>query len=158
MTGPGGDADAAPPGPPVPPGVWVAVDVGTVRVGVARSDPRGVLALPVTTLARDRRRGRDLDQLAALVAEYEAVGVVIGLPRTLANREGGSAGMAREYGEALLPRIAPVPVHYLDERLTTVSAQRRLAEVGVRGRSGRAVIDQAAAVELLQLWLEIGPP
>src|SRR3954465_14001126 len=80
------------------PGIWFGVDVGTVRVGVARSDPNGVLAVPVRTLARDARTGRDLDELAALVAEYEAAGVVIGLPRTLAGREGASAGMARDYG------------------------------------------------------------
>lgn len=138
------------------PGVWFAVDVGTVRVGVARSDPMGVLAVPVTTLRRDPRADRDIAELAGLVAEYEAVGVVVGLPRTLANREGRSAGMARAYGEALGPRIDPVPVHYLDERLTTVSAARKLADGGVRGRAGRAVIDQAAAVELLQHWLELG--
>jgi len=138
-----------------PAGIWVGVDVGTVRVGVARSDPLGVLAVPVRTLARDARTGRDLDELAALVAEYEAVGVVVGLPRTLAGREGGSAEMARNYGAALAPRVAPVAVRFVDERLTTVSAQRKLREGGVKGRAGRAVIDQAAAVELLQHWLDL---
>jgi putative Holliday junction resolvase len=135
-------------------GIWFGVDVGTVRVGVARSDPMGVLAVPVVTLARDARTNRDLDELAALVAEYEAVGVVIGLPRTLAGREGSSAQMARNYGDTLAARIAPLPVQYVDERLTTVSAQRKLAQGGVRGRAGRAVVDQAAAVELLQHWLD----
>lgn len=138
------------------PGVWFAVDVGTVRVGVARSDPLGVLAVPVTTLRRDPRGDRDVADLAALVAEYEAVGVIVGLPRTLANREGRSAEMARSYGDLLAARVDPVPVRYLDERLTTVSAARKLADGGVRGRAGRAVIDQAAAVELLQHWLELG--
>jgi putative Holliday junction resolvase len=137
-------------------GTWIAVDVGSVRVGIARSDPRGVLAVPVVTLARDPVKSRDLAELAALVAEYEAVGVVVGLPRTLAGREGQAAQLAREYGAALAERIAPVPVEYLDERLTTVSAQRKLAEGGVRGRAGRAVVDQVAAVELLQQWLDRG--
>lgn len=136
-------------------GIWLAVDVGTVRVGVARSDPRGVLAVPVRTLRRDPRTDRDLDELAELVGEYEAVGVVVGLPRTLAGREGAAAELAREYGGRLTARIAPVPVHYLDERLTTVSAQRKLQHGGIRGPAGRAVIDQAAAVELLQHWLEL---
>ena len=122
---------------------------------MARSDPRGVLAVPVRTLRRDARTDRDLAELADLVAEYEAVGVVVGLPRTLAGREGPAAELAREYGAALAARIAPVPVHYLDERLTTVSAQRKLQHGGIRGRAGRAVIDQAAAVELLQQWLEL---
>jgi putative Holliday junction resolvase len=137
------------------PGIWFGVDVGTVRVGVARTDPQGLLAVPVTTLTRDLRTDLDLDQLAALVAEYEAAGVVVGLPRTLRDREGTSAGIAREYGEKLATRIAPLPVEYVDERLTTVSAQRKLAQGGVRGRAGRAVIDQAAAVDLLQHWLDL---
>jgi putative holliday junction resolvase len=133
----------------------LAVDVGSVRVGVARSDPRGVLATPLVTLKRDAARDRDIAELAALVREHDAVGVVVGLPRTLANREGAAAAMAREYGVALAAVIAPTPVHYLDERLTTVSAERKLSRGGVRGVARRAVIDQAAAVELLQHWLEI---
>jgi putative Holliday junction resolvase len=138
--------------------VWLGVDVGTVRVGVARTDPRGVLAVPVVTLARDANSNRDLTELAGLVAEYEAVGVVVGLPRTLSGREGPAAALAREYGGALAARIAPVPVEYVDERLTTVSAQRKLTEGGIRGRAGRAVVDQAAAVELLQHWLNLRQP
>jgi putative holliday junction resolvase len=136
-------------------GIWFAVDVGSVRVGVARSDPRGVLAVPVSTLARDQKSDRDIAELAALIADYEAVGVVVGLPRTLADREGAAAEMARDYGAKLAARVAPVPVEFVDERLTTVSAQRKLSEGGVRGRAGRAVIDQAAAVELLQHWLDL---
>jgi len=139
---------------PEGPGIWFGVDVGTVRVGVARCDPQGTLAVPVTTLARDPRTDRDVTELAALVEEYEAVGVVVGLPRTLANREGAAAGLARDYGSRLAAAIAPKPVEYVDERLTTVSAQRKLHEGGVRGRAGRAVIDQLAAVELLQHWLD----
>jgi putative Holliday junction resolvase len=136
------------------PGVWIAVDVGTVRIGVARSDPRGVLAVPVTTLARSPSDDRDIAELAGLVAQYEAAGVVVGLPRTLGGREGQAAQLAREYGARLAARIAPVTVRYVDERLTTVSAQRKLHQGGVRGPAGRAVIDQAAAVELLQHWLD----
>jgi len=139
---------------PEGPGIWFGVDVGSVRVGVARCDPQGTLAVPVTTLARDARTDRDIAELAALVAEYEAVGVVVGLPRTLANHEGAAAGLARDYGGRVAAAIAPKPVEYVDERLTTVSAQRKLHEGGVRGRAGRAVIDQLAAVELLQHWLD----
>jgi putative Holliday junction resolvase len=136
-------------------GVWLGVDVGTVRVGVARSDPAGILATPLATLARDASGGKDVADLAALVAEHEAVGVVLGLPRTLRGREGPSAAMARDYGAALAAHITPVPVEFVDERLTTVSAQRKLHEGGLRGsRATRAVIDQAAAVELLQHWLD----
>ncbi|HEX8081753.1 MAG TPA: Holliday junction resolvase RuvX [Jatrophihabitans sp.] len=135
-------------------GVWFGVDVGSVRVGVARSDPRGVLAVPVATLRRDPRLGADLDELSALLTEHEAVGVVIGLPRTLAGRAGPAVREARLYGQALAARIAPRPVVYVDERLTTVLAQRNLNSSGVRGRAKRSVVDQAAAVEILQSFLD----
>lgn len=139
-------------------GVWLGVDVGTVRVGVARSDPAGILATPVITLQRDVRSNSDITELAALVEEFDVVGVVVGLPRTLADREGQSALMAREYADLLAERITPIPVRHVDERLTTVSAQRKLSQGGARGSKGsrakRAVIDQVAAVELLQHWLE----
>ena len=141
-------------------GVWIGVDVGTVRVGVAKSDPSGILASPVATLKRDPETSSDLRELAALVAEYEAVGVVVGLPMTLRGREGDSATMARKYAEELAEHIAPIPVRHVDERLTTVSAQRKLRNSGgIRGsKATRAVIDQAAAVELLQGWLDSQRP
>lgn len=131
-------------------GVWLGVDVGTVRVGVARSDPRGVLASPVATVSR----GSGVAELARLVREHAAVGVVVGLPVTLAGREGASAAMARDYAEQLARVISPIPVELVDERLTTVAAERRLAARGVRGRARRAIVDQAAAVEILQHWLD----
>lgn len=136
-------------------GIWIAVDVGTVRVGVAKSDPGGILASPLATLQRDVVENSDITELAQLTRDLGAVGVVVGLPRTLAGREGKSAEMARTYGELLAARIAPIPVRHLDERLTTVSAQRKLHQNGVRGsRAVRAIIDQAAAVELLEHWLD----
>jgi putative Holliday junction resolvase len=134
--------------------VWLGVDVGTVRVGVARSDPAGILASPVVTLRRDPQADRDIAELAGLVAEHDAVGVVVGLPRTLRGREGTSAQFARDYADRLAAAIAPIPVRHVDERLTTVSAQRKLTASGRRGRAAREVIDQAAAVELLQHFLD----
>lgn len=137
------------------PGRRLGVDFGEVRVGVALSDPAGILATPLLTLNRDRSGGTDLDALAALVAEHEVVEVVVGLPRTLAGRHGPAAQAAAEYAGTLAKRLgAGVPVRLIDERLTTVSAARVLAERGVRGRKQRAVLDQAAAVEILQGWLE----
>jgi putative Holliday junction resolvase len=138
-----------------PTGVWLGVDVGTVRVGVARSDPAGILASPLVTLRRDPVADTDIAELARLVAEHEAVGVVVGLPRTLRGAEGSSAQFARAYGERVAAAVAPVPVRHVDERLTTVSAERKLAASGRRGRSRRAVVDQAAAVELLQHFLDL---
>jgi putative Holliday junction resolvase len=124
-----------------------------VRIGVAASDPDGILATPVETVRRDRS-GKHLRRLAELAAELEAVEVVVGLPRTLADRTGPSAQDAIELADTLARRIAPIPVRLADERLTTVSAQRSLRAAGVRAREQRAVIDQAAAVAILQSWLD----
>jgi putative holliday junction resolvase len=136
------------------PGRRLAVDVGSVRVGVALSDPAPVLATPLVTLSRDERSGSDLDRLAELVVEHEVVEVVVGLPRTLAARHGAAAAAATAYADDLLARVSPVPVRLADERLTTVSASRMLSDRGVRGKRQRAVVDQAAAVEILQGWLD----
>lgn len=131
----------------------MGIDVGSVRIGVAASDPDGILATPVETVRRDRS-GRHLRRLAELATELAAVEVIVGLPRTLADRTGPSARDAIELAEALARRIAPTPVRLADERLTTVSAQRALRSAGVRAREQRAVIDQAAAVAILQSWLD----
>jgi len=140
-------------GPDAGPGRRLGVDVGTVRVGVAVSDPGGVLASPLVTLGRDERGGSDLRRLVDLVAEYEVVEVVVGLPRTMAGRDGPAAQAALRYAEALASLLV-VPVRMVDERLTTVVASRMLAERRVRGRKQRAVVDQAAATAILQGWLE----
>jgi putative Holliday junction resolvase len=132
----------------------LAVDVGSVRVGLALSDPAPVLATPLVTLSRDVRSDRDLDQVAGLVAEHGVVEVIVGLPRTLADRHGTAAEIAVAYAGQIADRVAPVPVRLADERLTTVSAARMLAQRGVKGRKQRAVVDQAAAVEILQGWLD----
>lgn len=124
-----------------------------MRIGVACSDPDGILATPVETVRRDRS-GKHVRRLAELAAELGAVEVVVGLPRTLADRTGPSAVDAMELADALAQRIAPTPVRLADERLTTVSAQRSLRAAGVRAREQRAVIDQAAAVAILQSWLD----
>lgn len=124
-----------------------------MRIGVAASDPDGILATPVETVRRDRS-GRHVRRLAELVAELDAVEVIVGLPRTLADRTGPSARDAIELAELLARRIAPTPVRLTDERLTTVSAQRSLREAGVRAKGQRGVIDQAAAVAILQGWLD----
>ncbi|MCW2553821.1 MAG: RNAse H-fold protein YqgF [Mycobacterium sp.] len=134
----------------------LGVDVGTVRIGVAISDPDGVLATPVETVARDRRnlKGTHIRRLAQLADEYGVVEVVVGLPRTLADRTGPSALDAITVADAIATRIAPVPVRLSDERLTTVTAQRSLREAGVRAKGQKSMIDQVAAVGILQSWLD----
>jgi putative Holliday junction resolvase len=147
-------------------GVRLGIDVGKVRVGVARCDPDGILATPVATVARqsadlptleDAAEGRiptDLREIVRLIGEYEAVEVVVGLPVTLAGVEGLSAIYARTYAQVLATLISPIPITLTDERMSTAAASRRLSELGVRGRRQRMVVDQAAAVEILQRWLD----
>ncbi|NLU80453.1 Holliday junction resolvase RuvX [Micromonospora sp. HNM0581] len=140
-------------------GVRLGVDVGQVRIGVARSDFHGVLATPLVTIARQQIPSSeaiptDISELVALIAEHEAVEVVVGLPVNLAGRHGPAAEHVKAYARQLADVITPVPVTLTDERMSTVVASRRLAERGVRGKKQRAVVDQAAAVEILQSWLD----
>lgn len=132
-------------------GVRLGLDPGDARIGVARSDPTGFLATPVETV----RRGKgDLSRLRKLVAEVEAIEVVVGLPRSLSGREGPSALKVREFADRLARQVAPVPVRLCDERLTTVSAESMLRERGRKGADRRAVVDMAAAVLILQNALD----
>ncbi|MGY1754439.1 Holliday junction resolvase RuvX [Blastococcus sp. SYSU D01042] len=131
----------------------LGVDVGTVRVGLAMSDPTGTLASPLETLRR-ATDGSDLDRLAALVAEHEVTEVVVGEPRHLSGASGASAADASAYSQALADRIADVPVYLIDERLSTVTAASHLRQGGIDSRNQRSVIDQAAAVVILQQYLD----
>ncbi|GAA4918483.1 putative Holliday junction resolvase [Streptomonospora salina] len=134
------------------------MDPGSTRIGVARCDPGGMLATPVETV---RRGDGDLDRIAELVLEHEAREVVVGYPASLSGEAGPSARRARSFAETLSRRLAPVPVRLVDERMTTVTAQDQLrsgASYGRRGVAGgkarRSVVDQAAAVVLLQSALD----
>lgn len=134
-------------------GVRIGVDVGSVRVGIAASDPTGTLASPVTVVRRSSAGG-DVERLAALVGEREAIEVVVGLPRSLRDREGTAAVAARAFATTLAARVAPVPVRLVDERLSTVTAQRGLHAGGRTVKSSRPVIDAAAAAVILQSALD----
>ena len=124
----------------------LAVDVGTVRVGVAASDPARILASPVETVPAPGHA-----RVAELVAERAAVLVVVGLPTSLSGAtRSASAEMARDWALVLAPLIAPVEIRLVDERLTTVSATAALRAAGRTAKQSRSVIDQAAAVALLQ--------
>ena len=131
-------------------GVRLGVDPGDARIGVARCDPSGMLATPVETV----RRGKgDLRRLRQLVVSEEAVEVVVGLPRSLSGNEGPAAVKTRELARRLAERIAPVPVRLVDERLTTVTAEAMLRDQR-KGQQRRAVVDQVAAVVILQHALD----
>ena len=127
-------------------GVRLAFDWGDARIGVAACDPDGVLAYPVRTV----RAGRDeIAQLVALVDEYRPMEVLVGFPRSLSGGEGPAAVKARERASRLAVAV-PVPVRLVDERLTTVTASRRLSEGGKRAKEQRELIDAAAAVAVLE--------
>lgn len=126
-------------------GVWVGVDPGSVRTGVAACDRDQMLASPVVTLDAVS----SLTGVVEVVAERSAVGVVVGLARSLDGHEGAAARAGRRYAEQLAAVLA-VPVFLVDERLTTVGAGSALRAAGHTTRSARAVIDQAAATALLQ--------
>ncbi|HVM28769.1 MAG TPA: Holliday junction resolvase RuvX [Mycobacteriales bacterium] len=135
------------------PGVVVAVDVGTVRVGVAASDPDRLLASPVETVPAPGH-----ERVAEIVAERGAVLVVVGLPTSMSGQaRSASADMARDWAARLGPLVAPVEVTLVDERLTTASAAAALRASGRSTRKGRSVVDQAAAVALLQGVLDRRP-
>lgn len=128
----------------------LGVDLGSVRVGVALSDPTGTLASPLTVLARS---GDVLGRLAALAEEHAVGAVVVGLPRSLDGRERRAAQAARAEAGLLAQRVA-VPVHLQDERLSTVAAHAGLAAAGKTARQRRGSVDASAAAVLLQSWLE----
>lgn len=128
-------------------GARLGIDPGDARIGVASSDPDGILATPVETVARGEG---DLDRLAAIAEELGAVLVYVGLPRSLNGGEGPAAGKVRAFAADLAARVAPLPVHLVDERMSTVTAEAVLRDRGKKGKKRRAVVDQAAAVVILQ--------
>jgi putative Holliday junction resolvase len=138
-------------GHPVRPGIRLAVDPGSVRIGVARCDSSGVLASPLTVV----RRGKgDLDALAALADAEDAMEILVGLPRSLSGREGPAAAAAKQFAAALAARVAPLPVRLVDERFTTATAHEALRAGGHDSRARRHSVDSAAAAVLLEAALE----
>jgi len=131
----------------------LGLDLGTRRIGVAISDDGGTIASPIETLARGRDHEADHAAVAALVEEWGAGVVVVGLPLSLDGTNGPAATSALAEADELRAAL-DVPVETHDERFTTVTADHQLREQGVRGRKRTAVIDQAAAAILLQSWLD----
>lgn len=136
--------------PSTPRGVLLAVDVGSVRVGLARCDHSRVLALPEATIARDASTA---SRIADLAREIQAEAIIVGLPLTMSGERGPAAESIEDFA-AELARVADCEVRLLDERLTTREAQRGLHGAGRDVRRSRAVIDQAAAVILLNHALD----
>jgi len=128
-------------------GVRIAVDVGSARIGLAHCDPDGLIASPLTTV---KRAPGDVQRIAEVAVADTAMEIIVGLPTTLAGREGSAAEDARSFAAALATRLAPVPVRLVDERFTTVIAHDVLRQGGKNSKRRRTVVDQTAAALLLQ--------
>jgi putative holliday junction resolvase len=131
----------------------LALDVGTRRLGVAVSDPTGTVASPLATVPR-RSPAEDARAIAAVADEQAATTVVVGLPVTLAGREGPAAAAVRAYLAELAELLPGLAFELVDERLSTVAAERALVGGGVRRQARRQVVDQVAASVFLQTWLD----
>lgn len=130
----------------------LGLDIGTVRIGVALSDLERVIATPLTTLpGRDEQAAVSL--IVALIKEHEITDIVAGLPLDL----DGSTGRAAKRTERFLERLAaktPVAIHYIDERMTSVQAERTLLDADLSRARRKQVIDRVAASLILQTWLD----
>ena len=131
-------------------GVRVGVDVGKVRIGVARSDLHGMLATPVETVARGTG---DLERILEIAAEIDAIELIVGLPLSLAGLPTASTDDATGFA-ARLAAASDLPVRLVDERLSTVSAHAAMRASGRSTRQSRPVIDQVAAVIIVQHALD----
>lgn len=137
-------------------GVRLGIDVGKARVGVARCDPHAMLATPVETVTRDHDGDADLIRIVAIATEFEAIEAIVGLPLNLRGERTLSTEDAVEFAERLAEKLTPagVTVRLVDERLSTVSAQGHLRQAGKKTTQSRSIIDQAAAVVILQHALD----
>ena len=134
-------------------GARLAFDVGKVRIGVARCDAQAILSVPVMTLKRDRF-GAELEEAADLIEEYDAIEAIVGLPRRMNGGSSASSEDARRWAHELAQLVTSVSVRLVDERLSTVTAHRELHESGRTEASFRKVVDQAAAVVILDQALD----
>ncbi len=129
----------------------LAVDFGAARIGIAATDAAGILAYPVESIFTDRVE--PLERIAELVRSLSAKSLVVGLPLRLDGTEGSSCEKVRTFAARLHERLPELPLFFQDEFLTTAEAQRKLHAAGRKARSFKPVIDQAAAVEILNSWM-----
>lgn len=133
--------------------IWIALDPGSRRIGVAISDPSGIIAQPLTTLEGGAKGNFPLPDLRRLIAERNVDGVVIGLPRRLDGSHGPEAQAAEALARQLRDEL-DLPVELWDERLTSVQAERLLVDAGVRRKKRRGATDRIAAALILQGFLD----
>jgi len=130
----------------------LALDVGEKRIGVALSDPTGVLASPLTTI-ESKGQDSDIDEVLRLAEEHEAGEIVVGLPLSMSGRRGPQAGRVDAFVRAMAERT-DIPLKSMDERLSSVQAERMLRESGVEPSKNKARVDSAAAAIVLQSYLD----
>lgn len=135
----------------------LGLDLGSVRIGVATTDPGRVIASPYDVIARGRDRSADHAAIRVAVEESEASLVVVGLPRSMNGRDGAAAKLIRAEAAELRDALA-VPVVLWDERLSSVTANRSLIEAGVKRKGRKGVVDKVAAAVILQSWIDAGCP
>ncbi len=130
----------------------IAFDYGDIRIGVAISDPDGILATPLTVL--QAQSPLLVSELTAIFSEYEPVSVFVGEPKHMSGESGDSVAKAKSFG-VLITEVFGISVTYVDERLSSVSAQKKLRDAGVNTRDSKKVIDSMAAVAILEQGLTI---
>ena len=138
---------------PSSPARYLALDVGSKRIGVAVSDELGLTAQPVMTLERRRNTREDLRSLGRLARRYAVAGIVVGNPLHISGEESPRSARTQAFA-AELGELTGLPIHLWDERLTTEEAHRMLYEAGRPRQEHRAVVDQVAATLILQSFLD----
>ncbi|MDY2941534.1 MAG: Holliday junction resolvase RuvX [Varibaculum sp.] len=133
-------------------GVRLSLDIGEARIGVARTDPDGIMALPLENVPADERQYL---RVAEIAQECHAVMIYVGLPLHLNGSEGRTAEKIRHWVAVFSALLPDIPVRFIDERLTTVSAHQLLGSVGLDSRARKSLVDMQAAVLILEQALEI---
>ena len=129
----------------------LGIDHGDARIGIAATDPLGILAHPMETI--DVRATDPIERIASLVAQRGIRTLVVGLPVRIDGTEGSAAEKVRSFAAKLAKRLPGVPLEFIDEAYTTMAASAKLREAGRKAKRQKGVIDQAAAVEILEAWL-----
>lgn len=136
---------------PTSPHPALGIDHGDARIGIAATDDFGILAHPVETI--DRAKTDPIERIARLIELRGIRTLVVGLPVRMDGTEGESAAKVRSFADRLRERIPDIPMVFVDETLSTASASQKLREAGRKARQQKSVIDQAAAVEILNYWM-----
>ncbi len=134
----------------------LGIDYGEARIGIAATDACGILAHPVESI--HLRHTEPIARIRELVQQKGIRTLVLGLPLRLDGTEGTACAKVRAFGEKLRAALPELPLLYVDEFLTTTAAQEKLHQAGKKAKNFKPIIDQAAAVEILNSWLDTLPP